>query len=193
MQLAAKHPIQLIEQILAYSRMEAGREEVHLETVDAGTLARDAALLAEPLAEDKGLDFRMDVIGASSGIETDAGKVRQILLNMLSNAVKFTEEGLIALEVQRVDDHVHFDVEDSGIGIAPEHVERVFDPFWQVEQHKSRRAGGSGLGLTVSRRLARLLGGDLQVVASSGKGTRFRLSLPIVATIAPQRDMTPRS
>ena len=193
MQLAAKHLIELIEQILTYSRMEAGREEVHLEEVDARTLAREAALLAGPLAKDKGLEFRMQLGDEVSGIETDTGKVRQILLNMLSNAVKFTEQGAVTLEVRRAGDQVQFDVEDSGIGIAPEHVEKVFDPFWQVEQQKSRRVGGSGLGLTVARRLARLLGGDLGVVGSSGKGTRFRLTLPAVATVGPRRSAAART
>ena len=178
MQLAAKHLIQLIEQILTFSRMEAGREEVHVETIDVSTLARDAAALVEPLAMEKGLGFAIRMPGERLEIDTDVGKVRQILLNLLSNAVKFTERGTITLEARREGDDVQFDVEDSGIGIAPEFVEKVFDPFWQVEQQKTRRAGGSGLGLTVSRRLARLLAGDLEVVSSSGKGTRFRLSLP---------------
>ena len=179
MQLAAKHLIQLIEQILTFSRMEAGREEVHIERVDAGTLVRHAAALVEPLAMEKGLRFRIRLPADHIEIDTDAGKVRQILLNLLSNAVKFTEHGTITLVARREGDDVQFDVEDSGIGIAPEFVEKVFDPFWQVEQQKTRRVGGSGLGLTVSRRLARLLGGDLEVASSSGQGTRFRLSLPL--------------
>ena len=179
MQVAAKHLIHLIEQILTFSRMEAGREEVHGESIALGVLARDAAALAEPLAAEKGLRFHANVGDETSEMETDSAKVRQILLNMLSNAVKFTEQGDITLETRLVDDHVQFDVEDSGIGIPAEYVEKVFDPFWQVEQQKTRRAGGSGLGLTVSRRLARLLGGDLQLVRSSAEGTRFRLTLPV--------------
>ena len=182
MQIAAKHLIQLIEQILTYSRMEAGREEIHVETLDVGNLARDAAALAEPLALEKGLRFRVEVAEGAPVIQTDGGKVRQILLNLLANAVKFTEQGFITLEARRTGDRVIFDVEDTGIGIPPEFIEKVFDPFWQVEQQKNRRAGGSGLGLTVSRRLARLLDGDLEVVHSSPAGTRFRLTLPLATT-----------
>ena len=179
MQIAAKHLIQLIEQILTYSRMEAGREEVHVESVDVGALARDAAALVEPLATEKGLRFTVTVADGAPVIETDAAKVRQILLNMLANAVKFTEHGSITLEARWSDDHVTFDVEDTGIGIPAEFIEKVFDPFWQVQQQKNRRAGGSGLGLTVSRRLARLLEGELEAVHSSRDGTRFRLTLPV--------------
>ena len=179
MQIAAKHLIELIEQILTYSRMEAGREELHVEPFDAAVLARDAAALVEPLATDKGLRFRVEVAPGMPVIETDAGKVRQILLNMLANAVKFTEKGSVTVQARRVDDRVVFDVEDTGIGIPAEFVEKIFDPFWQVEQQKNRRAGGSGLGLTVSRRLARLLEGELEVVHSSREGTGFRLTLPL--------------
>ena len=179
MQIAAKHLIQLIEQILTYSRMEAGREEIHVESLDVGEVARDAAALVEPLAVEKGLRFRVEVEANTPAIDTDAGKVRQILLNMLGNAVKFTEQGSITLEVRRMGGGVVFDVEDTGIGIAPEFMEKVFEPFWQVEQQKTRRAGGSGLGLSVSRRLARLLEGELDVVHSSREGTRFRLALPL--------------
>jgi signal transduction histidine kinase len=178
----AKHLLQLIEQILTFSRMEAGREQVNAERVAVADLARDTAMLVEPLAAEKGLTFVFDDSGVVAEAYTDPGKVRQILLNLLSNAVKFTERGVVRLRVRTTPDHpgaVLFEVTDSGIGIRPEHLQPVFDPFWQVEQQKTRKVGGSGLGLTVSRRLARLLGGDLTVESAHGTGSTFTLRLPV--------------
>ena len=178
-QLAARHLLQLIEQILTYSRMETGREQVHAEHVKVCALARDMAALIEPLAQEKGLSFHLECAsGDDVEIVTDAAKTRQIVLNLLSNAIKFTARGEVRLEVSADDGAVCFAVADTGIGIAPEHLPRVFDPFWQVEQRTTRTAGGSGLGLTVSRRLARLMGGDIVVASTRGEGSLFTLRLP---------------
>jgi signal transduction histidine kinase len=178
MQACAKHLVGLIDQILIFSRMESGREQVHVERVDARAVARDAAALIEPLAQERGLSFRLDAPGHAVPLATDAGKMRQILINLLSNAVKFTERGAIAIAVLEEPDAVALEVRDSGIGIAPEFVDRVFDPFWQVEQKKTRKVGGSGLGLAVARRLANLLGGDVTVRSTQGEGSTFTLRLP---------------
>ena len=205
--LATRHLLGLIEQILLFSRMEAGRELVHAVPTDAAALAREAASLIEPLAREKSLEFVLR-IGAPIGedgampevapdaadadgahelppelppelpLETDVDKARQILLNLLGNAVKFTAKGQVRLDVVSDAAAVRFVVSDTGIGIAPQHLERVFDPFWQVEQRKTRTAGGSGLGLTVSRRLARLLGGDVSASSVPGHGSRFVFSVP---------------
>ncbi|MFL5582454.1 MAG: ATP-binding protein [Gemmatimonadaceae bacterium] len=178
-QACAKHLVGLIDQILIFSRMEAGREHANLERADARAVARDAAALIEPLAQERGLAFRVEAPAHALSILTDPGKLRQILINLLSNAVKFTERGSVTLAVLEEPDAVVVEVRDSGIGIAPEHVERVFDPFWQVEQKKTRRVGGSGLGLAVARRLASLLGGDLSVRSTPGEGSTFALRLPM--------------
>jgi signal transduction histidine kinase len=129
-----------------------------------------------PAAEAKGLSVH--VAGEGGTIFTDGGKVRQILINLLSNAVKFTDSGEINIAVTRNRDDASVAVSDTGIGIVPDDLERVFDPFWQVEQRSTRRAGGTGLGLSVSRTLARLIGGEVRVQSEPGKGSTFTLTLP---------------
>jgi signal transduction histidine kinase len=104
--------------------------------------------------------------------------VRHILLNLLSNAVKFTEIGEVILKVRIENGDVRFEVRDTGIGIPPQYHERIFDPFWQVENKASRRIPGTGIGLSVARRLARLLGGDITVASHPGEGSTFTAKVP---------------
>jgi signal transduction histidine kinase len=168
----------LIDEVLTLSRVEAGKESLHAERVDVARILDEAATIIEPLAKQKQLDFK--VVGPATPIviETDAGKVRQAVLNLLSNAVKFTGRGSVTLTVWGADDAVSFQVRDTGIGIAAEHLERIFDPFWQVEASTTRTAPGTGLGLAVTRRLARLLGGEVTVQSALGEGSTFTLRLP---------------
>jgi signal transduction histidine kinase len=140
-------------------------------------LVRDVSALTELLALEKGIDYRLHSIDGVQ-LETDSGKVRQILVNLLSNAVKFTEEGRVDLLVSYDDEIVAFVVRDTGPGIRQDHLEKIFDPFWQAEQSRTRRAQGTGLGLAVARRLARLLGGDVYVDSTLGQGSSFTLRLP---------------
>jgi PAS domain S-box-containing protein len=179
--IGSKHLLRLIEEVLLFSRLEAGREEVHREALDLGGLAREAAALVEPLAREKGLDFRVDVPAQPVPVVTDGGKVHQIVLNLLSNAVKFTDEGEVGVTLHAHDGHAVLQVRDTGIGIAPENLERIWDAFSQVEQAPTRRVGGTGLGLSVTRNLARLLGGDVVVDSAPGRGSAFTLRLPMVA------------
>jgi PAS domain S-box-containing protein len=176
--LSARHLLQLIEEILTFSRLEAGREEVQTEPVDLDGLLSEVSAIAEPLAHDKGLRFGVRRAGGADGVETDPRKLRQILINLVGNAVKFTEAGSVELEVRGADGVVEFGVRDTGVGIAPRHLESIFEPFTQVETERARRAHGTGLGLSVSRRLARLLGGDLSVESTPGEGSAFTLRLP---------------
>jgi signal transduction histidine kinase/PAS domain-containing protein len=175
---SARHLVELIEGILSFARVEAGSEKVQLELVDLRSTTSEAVVLVHPAAIKKGLRVVTDVPPILPPIHTDPGKLRQILINLLSNAVKFTERGTVGISVQREPSGARVRVWDTGIGIASNHLERVFDPFWQVEQAHTRHTGGTGLGLSVTRHLARLLGGDVEVTSRLGEGSTFTVYLP---------------
>jgi PAS domain S-box-containing protein len=181
---SARHLLQLIDEILTFSRIEAGREQVSVERFDLGALARDTAALVDPMAHAKGLRFPARVPAEPVWMVSDPGKVRQILLNLLSNAVKFTDAGEVRLTVRVDDGRAVMEVRDTGIGIAPEQVARVFDAFWQVEQSSTRRAGGTGLGLSVTRQLVDMLGGEVALRSSVGEGSTFTVHLPLEFPVA---------
>ena len=176
--LSARHLLRIIEEILSFSRMDAGRETVDRAPVDLGELVREVAAIIEPLAQEKGLRFETDAANIPARLQTDGGKLRQILVNLLGNAVKFTDRGEVELSVAERDGELLFRVRDTGIGIAPEDQDKLWEPFWQADQSNRRKAGGTGLGLAVSRRLARLLGGDLVAESTPGEGSTFILTLP---------------
>jgi signal transduction histidine kinase/DNA-binding response OmpR family regulator len=178
--LGARHLLQIIEEILTFSRIEAGREEVQLEPLDLAALVRETASLVEPLASAKELAFHLRAPDHLR-VWTDPGKVRQILLNLLSNAVKFTDEGSVELELRQASGFVILRVMDTGIGIPPEEHERIFEPFRQVEGGPTRRSGGTGLGLAVTRQLARLMGGEVTMESTQGRGSTFTVRLPMQA------------
>jgi signal transduction histidine kinase len=135
-------------------------------------------VLAEPLAAEKGLVLRVVPPDDSCAVWADATKLRQILLNLLTNAIKFTDSGSVSIESGKCGEMIEIMVRDTGIGISPADHERVFDTFWQVEQKSTRKVGGTGLGLSVSRRLARLMHGELNVRSQLGGGSTFTLRLP---------------
>jgi len=173
---SAGYLLELIDQVLALTRIESGREA--LDPSELAGVADEVVSLLRPLAEGKGLMLEMEIGPAIGTLRTDGGKLRQILLNLLSNAVKFTDRGRVSLRARREGDSVLFAVADTGPGIAPEHREAIFAPFTQIDQSRTRREGGTGLGLTVSRRYATLLGGDVAVESSVGRGSTFTLRLP---------------
>ena len=172
------HLLDLIQDVLSFSRIEAGREELRVADVDVQQLARDAHSYIEHQCAEKGLQQELQLPQERIVMVTDPAKVRQILLNLLNNACKFADTGYVRLIVHREGDDVVFKVEDSGPGIAPQHLEMIFEPFTQVDQSTTRIKGGAGLGLPVSRRLAHLLGGELRVASTLGSGTAFTLRLP---------------
>jgi signal transduction histidine kinase len=151
---------------------------VRLEPVVAKGVVDDAVAFVAATASERGLDLRAETIDPALMLRTDVGKLRQMLVNLLSNAVKFTTRGYVVVRAFSRDDVVVFEVRDTGIGIDREDLEHIFDPFWQVEQTTTRKIGGSGLGLSVTRRLARLLGGDVTVHSEPFVGSTFRIELP---------------
>jgi signal transduction histidine kinase len=177
--ISAMHLLGLIDDILCFARVDAGHETVTLERVNANVIVHEAAVVVEPSANLKGLSIDVVTSVPDIVLQTDRKKLRQVIVNLLSNAVKFTERGRIAVEAIRSADGVAFFVRDTGIGIPAEHIEQIFDPFWQVEQHVKRTAAGSGLGLSITRGLVDLLGGEISVESTVGVGTAFRVSLPL--------------
>ena len=173
---SADHLLMLIDEVLTFSRLEAGKETVRRYEVELRPIVEEAVMMVRPVAGAKGLGLRVEVPDARLFI--DAGKLRQILLNLLSNAVKFTKHGEIIVRARVKDGAAEISISDTGIGIATENLERIFEPFWQVEQSSTRRAGGTGLGLSVSRSLARLLGGDVTVESKLGHGSTFTVTVP---------------
>jgi signal transduction histidine kinase len=176
---AVGHLDRLVEESLGFRRAEAGWDTVQLESVDLAVLARESAALIEPLALQKGLDFEVEVAPGPSVVQTDPDKVRQILLNLLGNAVKFTDYGGIRLALRTERGHAVLEVADTGIGIAPEHLELAFESFWQADPGAVERGPGIGLGLALVRRLTWLLGGDVRLASEPGRGSVFRVTIPL--------------
>ena len=176
--VSAHQLLALIEEILLYARVEAGRESVNFTEVNAKKVVDDALVAVAPLAQTQGLSLTADPIAPTLTLRTDASKLRQMLTNLLANAVKFTEEGTIIVRAYPRNADVVFEVQDTGIGIAPENLENIFEAFWQVEQSRTRKAGGSGLGLSTTRKLAKALGGDVSVESEQHVGSTFRIVLP---------------
>lgn len=169
---------ELIDEILTFSRVVAGREELQTEETDLGAQVQEVIAVIEPMARMKGIDLHAEEATTPCFIETDPDKVRQILRNLLSNAVKFTDEGGVWVERRVEDDDVVIEIRDTGIGIAQEYLDRIFEPFWQVDRGTTREVAGTGLGLGVSRILARMLGGDITVESRPGEGSSFQVKLP---------------
>ena len=182
---AARHLLELIEQVLLYSRVEAAQERLEVQEVDLRRVAQDVAALVEPLASKCGLTFDVQLPDLPVPARTESGKARQILLNFLSNAMKFTSEGRVSLRLEAAGEAAIFRVRDTGMGIAPEHLGRVFEPFWQAQQGNTRQVSGTGLGLAVCQRLAELLGGEVRVESEIGRGTEFTLRLPCLQVRPP--------
>ncbi len=180
---SATHLLGLIDEILTYSRVEAGSEQPHFEWLCVRTALEEAAAIVEPLIADRGLELTLELCASGDHVHTDAQKIRQILVSLLSNATKFTERGSIALGVRREGRQMLFYVRDTGIGIAEEHQHHIFEPFWQANSRATRKIAGTGLGLTVSRRLAEMIGGELTVESEPGRGSTFTLELPIDDTV----------
>jgi signal transduction histidine kinase len=178
MRAVTQHLAVVIEEVLAFSSLEDGREVVRPTEFLAADLMHAAAAVIEPLARQKHLAFTLQVPDGPIRMLSDIDKIRQILVNLAGNAVKFTDNGDVQLDLERRDGQVRFTVRDTGIGIAAGDLARLFRPFAQVDTGLTRRHGGTGLGLYISRRLAELLGGRIDVKSELGKGSEFTLVLP---------------
>ena len=178
MRSVTQHLASLIEEVLAFSSLEEGRETIRPTDFLAADLVRATAAVIEPLARQKNLAFGLSVPDEAIRMTSDVDKVRQILVHLAGNAVKFTDRGVIRLDLDRRNGDVAFTVRDTGIGIARGDVERLFKPFAQLDTGLTRRHGGTGLGLYIARRLAELLGGRIEVESEPKKGSAFTLILP---------------
>jgi len=178
---AGKHLLALINDVLDLSKIEAGKLDLYLETFDLRQTVTDVATTVEPLVARNQNRLVVECAPDLGMVHSDLTRVRQVLLNLLSNASKFTEGGVITLATERSGPHIIFRVSDSGIGMTPEQMTRLFEPFSQAETSTSKKYGGTGLGLAITRRFCELMGGEISVASEAGKGTTFTVKLPDVS------------
>lgn len=182
-QSAGRHLLGLINSVLDLSKIESGKMTLYLETFDVPSLVTDVVSNIQPLIAKNANKLVQDFPADIGTMHADMTKVRQITINLLSNASKFTEQGTVTLRIRKTTDQtveqIIFEVEDTGIGMSPEQVERVFEAFTQADNSTTRKYGGTGLGLTISKRFSQMMGGDITVESEEGKGTTFTLILPV--------------
>ncbi len=175
---AGRHLLALINDILDLSKIEAGKMQLHLETFPIEPMLEDVITTVRPLVAQNANHLEVRRADRLGTLRADLTKVRQMLLNLLSNACKFTDHGTITLSAERDDQHVVFTVRDSGIGMSAEQMERLFEAFAQADAATTSKYGGTGLGLVITKRFAHLMGGDVQVMSTPGKGSTFTIELP---------------
>ena len=178
---AGTHLLGLINQVLDLSKIEAGKLELNPESVMLAPLVDEVIGTARQLAEQNQNRLVVECQNNLAPITVDAMRLRQILLNLLSNACKFTKQGEVALRVRKVVDGcdwIELAVSDTGIGMTPEQLSKLFEEFSQAEASTAQRYGGTGLGLAITRKLARMMGGDVTVTSEPGKGSVFTVRLP---------------
>jgi protein-histidine pros-kinase len=180
--LSGTHLLSIINDLLDLAKIESGKVEINLEPVACRLALGEVVSSLRPLADEKGLELRIDVPDEDLTVRTDRRALNQILINLASNAIKFTDEGAVSLEVRSYAENGHvgtrFKVADTGIGIRAEDQKKLFAAFDQLEASATRRYEGSGLGLYISRRLAGLISGDLTFESEYGRGSTFVLELP---------------
>jgi len=178
---AGNHLLALINEILDLSKIEAGRMDLFLEDFSVSSLINEVTATVDTLVKKKGNVLVKH--GEYPGeIRADLTKVRQSLFNLLSNAAKFTEKGTITLSVMHQDDEVAFAVSDTGIGVAPDKIDKLFEPFTQADASTTRKFGGTGLGLAITKRFCEMMGGSITVTSKPGEGSTFTIRLPTVVT-----------
>lgn len=193
--LAGKHLLNLINDILDLSKIESGKMELHIETFDVTQLLTEIQGTIRPLLDNKSNTFHLRIINTLGTIHADLTKTRQILVNLLSNAAKFTEQGTVRLEALRKKssegEWLYFRITDEGIGMTPEQQKKLFQPFTQVDASTTRRFGGTGLGLTIVKKFLDMMGGNISVSSIFGKGSTFTVHLPVIVSALPQTEALP--
>lgn len=177
----SRHLLSLINQVLDIAKIEAGHMELLPEEFELRELVLDCLAAIEPDALNKGLNVKVSIPEGLPKVYGDISKVEEIIINLLSNAVKFTEKGRVDLNVTSASDSLTIHVEDTGIGIVPENQEIIFEEFRQIDSSSTRSHGGTGLGLSIARKLARLMGGDINLTSKFGVGSHFQFTLPVHA------------
>ncbi|QDU46968.1 Signal transduction histidine-protein kinase BarA [Symmachiella dynata] len=194
---AGRHLLTLINDILDLSKIDAGKMELHLERFNIQQLVESVVDTVDPLVKKNGNTLALQSNDDVGEMYADHTRVRQVLLNLLSNACKFTENGQIDLNVQRIDvedaPYIQFQVKDTGIGMTPEHLGKLFQTFTQADSSTTRKYGGTGLGLSISRRFCELMGGGVTVESHPGKGSTFTVRIPaeVVASAPVEEPETP--
>ncbi|NES07390.1 MAG: histidine kinase, partial [Okeania sp. SIO2F4] len=195
---SGKHLLTIINDILDLSKIEAGKMDVHWESFDIMALIENVLATIQPLIEENGNTLEIICEDNQEPIVADPNKMRQVILNLLSNAAKFTENGKIILKFKVVNNDENFisqngncnstdkmlvlSVADTGIGISEEKIDSLFQPFTQADNSTTRKYGGTGLGLAISRHFCKMMGGDIAVVSEVNKGSIFTVKFPVLET-----------
>jgi signal transduction histidine kinase len=176
---SAKHLLSLIQDILDFSKIESGQLKINISRFKIHTAVNDVVQAVKPLANVKGLSLNIEDDTQAAEIESDHRRVVQILLNLLGNSIKFTEKGGVKIECHIIECQVMIRIIDTGIGIKPEHMDRLFKPFIRLDDGLSRRYEGTGLGLSICKKLVEMLGGKICAQSEYGKGSVFTFTLPL--------------
>ncbi|MBN2256025.1 MAG: PAS domain S-box protein [Deltaproteobacteria bacterium] len=177
-QNSSRHLLELINDVLDISKIEAGQLDLSVQTFELRPSIEKMVKLVSPLAEKKGIDLRLDIADDVETITTDRRRLEQIILNLLNNAVKFTEKGHVRLSCRMENDHCLVSVSDTGIGMRPEELPNLFQPFHQIDTGLTRKHEGSGLGLSICKRLLDMMGGTIGVKSQWGQGSTFTVRFP---------------
>ena len=181
--ISGRHLLGLVNDILDISKVEAGRMDLQCEATPIGALVDVARSVIAAMASKKGIDLEVDVPGDLPVVSVDPGRIKQVLYNLISNAIKFTEPGgTVRVSARLAGQRVQISVADTGVGIAPEHLSRLFREFEQIPQRAGARPEGTGLGLALTKRLVELHGGTVEVESEPGKGSTFSVFLPLFAS-----------
>jgi len=175
----AEHLLDMINSLLDLAKIEAGRLEVRAEPVQLNTLVDELLTLVTPMVRHDRVRLIRDIAPDIPTLYTDPDRLRQIILNLLSNAAKFTEDGEIKISASRSNGSLTLSVSDTGIGIREEELQHIFEEFRQGDMSNGRKYAGTGLGLTIAKKFANLLGGDITVESEVGKGSTFTVTLPV--------------